>query len=157
MLKESAVRLRETEFFLQNSVSLHNLLNERPCLVCHLPNPWFRQLTYHASRFPLPRFYRHIARRWGGIHTVVEISIQLAHRFDSFFRSSGAQCVTLSTGVKSDHSIAIGFVRVLVIRIICVICLIGDSACFASRCGIGSIMMPSPQTLISVNLSHIIL
>ena len=38
MLKESAVRLRETEFFLQNSVSLHNLLNERPGFACHLFN-----------------------------------------------------------------------------------------------------------------------
>ena len=44
MLKESAAQLRETEFFLQNSVSLHDLLNERPCFVCHLFNSRLRLL-----------------------------------------------------------------------------------------------------------------
>ena len=39
MLKESTQQLRETEFFLQNSVSLHDLLNERPRYLRHLFNP----------------------------------------------------------------------------------------------------------------------
>ena len=44
MLKESAEQRRETEFFLQNSVSLNDLLNERPAVLCHLFNPGFKLL-----------------------------------------------------------------------------------------------------------------